>query len=106
MVADEAGIKSIDLRCGDNLCSPASCEWSHHMSDERCLQDPEVVGNGGPAHLTRPGIAAGLENSPTMDEQKFNEPLERVTPFEAEQLLDVLGPVGVHPLLKVALRHR
>ena len=41
---------------------------------------------------------------PLLCHHKFGESLERISPLQTEEFLDILSPVSVHPFLKVAFR--
>lgn len=76
------------------------------MRDKRRFQNRQITGYRRAADLARTRIARGLKDPPAVGQQQLDEFLKRVTAFQAEQLLDVLGPVGVHPLLEIGLRQR
>ena len=76
------------------------------MDHEGGLEHGEVVRDRRAADLARPREGRGLEHAAALRHEQLDEALEGLPPLEAEQLEDVLGPVGVDPLLEVTLRRR
>ena len=72
------------------------------MRDERCLKNAEVVCDGWPAYLARAGKSSGVKDATALCHDQLGESLERISPLQTEEFLDILSPVSVHPLLKVA----
>src|SRR5436309_11290854 len=104
VVARKAGVEAVDLRGGDDLRGSASAERPDNVRYEHGLQDSQVVRDRGTADLARTRKPSGLEDASALSQDQFSEFQERVPPTQAEQLLDVFGPVGVHPFLEVSLR--
>src|SRR5258708_9404951 len=74
------------------------------MSDERCIKDGEVVCDGWPAYLARAGKSSCVKDAAALCHDQLSESLERISPLQTEEFLDILSPVSVHPFLKVAFR--
>src|SRR5205807_8909464 len=104
VVTNETGIEAIDFRRGDYLRGPASAEWPHDMDDKRCLKNAEVVCNGWPAHFARAGKSSCVKNAAALCHGKLGESLERISPLQTKEFLDILSPISVHPFLKIAFR--
>lgn len=103
VIADEAGIEAIDLGRGDDFCGATTAEWPNHVSNKCRFKDAEVVCNRGTAHFARAGKSSGVKDPTALHHRKFRKSLERVSPLQTEELLDVFSPIGVHPFLEVAL---
>src|SRR3990170_6127344 len=104
MVADESGVEPVHLRSRNDLRGSMRAERAQNVNDESRFEDGQVVRNGPRADLAGPGEPGRLENPSALRHQQLEEFLERLAPLQAEQFLDVLRPVGVHPLLVFALR--
>src|SRR5437588_10155898 len=74
------------------------------MDDKRCLKNAEVVCNGWPAHFARAGKSSCVKNAAALCHGKLGESLERISPLQTKEFLDILSPISVHPFLKIAFR--
>src|ERR1700730_9925620 len=102
VVTNETGIEAIDFGRGDYLSGPTSAEGANDMRDERCLKNAEVVCDGWPTYLARAGKSSGVKDTAALCHDQLSESLERISPLQTEEFLDILSPVSVHPFLKVA----
>src|SRR5256885_1508637 len=102
--ADKTGIEAITLGRSHDLISPPQTEWAKNNGDGGSFENREIVGDGGPADFARGGKLRGLKNSTALRHEEFEETLKGSAPLQSEKLLDVLGPIGVDPFLKIALR--
>ena len=104
MRADEPCVESVDPGRGDNLRSAALRVGADDVHDECGFEHGEVGGDRGPAHLAGAGQGRRLENLSTLRHEQLQEPLERVSPLEPEELEHILRPVRLGPFLKIAFR--
>src|SRR3984893_16717964 len=104
VVTNETGIEAIDFGRGDYLRGPASAEWPNDMGDERCLKNTEVVCDGWAAYFAGTGESSCLRDAAALCHDKLGESLERISPLQAKEFLDILSPISVHPFLKIAFR--
>jgi len=74
------------------------------VDHQRGLEHGEVVSDRRSADLACAREGRGLEDTATLSHEQLDEALEGLSALEAEQLEDVLGPIGVDPLLEVTLR--
>src|SRR6266480_3317178 len=74
------------------------------MDDKRCLENAEVVCNGWPAHFARAGKSSCLKNAAALCHGKLGESLERISPLQTKEFLDILSPISIHPFLEIAFR--
>lgn len=102
--ANKTGVETIDFRRGQDFRAAMRVERPDDMDDKRGLKDGEVIADCRPARLTGPRKFRRFEDSSALREQKLGEPLEGKSPFQPEQFLDVFGPIGVHPFLKLPFR--
>ena len=103
VVADEASIKAINFRRGNNFRGAATAKGPNHVSNKCRFKRAQVVGNGGTAHFARAGKSGGVKDAAALHHGKFRKSLEGVSPLQTEQFLDVFGPISVHPFLEIAL---
>src|ERR1039457_2249349 len=97
--ANKAGIEPIDLRRSHNLRRFVTVERPDDMSHKSRLKRGQIVADGGPADFTGASVFSGFENAPAVDQQKFQQPLERMTTLKTKKLQDILGPIAVNPFL-------
>src|ERR1700676_4696583 len=102
VVTNETGIEAIDFRRGDYLSGPTRAEGPNDGRDERCLKNAEVGCDGLPGYLARGGKSSCVKDAAALGHDKLSESLERISPLQTEEFLDILSPVSVHPFLKVA----
>src|ERR1700730_7435914 len=74
------------------------------MGDERCLKNAEVVCDGWPAYFAGAGKSSGVKDAAALCHDKLGESLERISPLQTKEFLDILRPISVHPFLKIAFR--
>ena len=103
MGTDEASVETIDFGGGDDFVAAAGTERSEHQGHGGSFEDGEIVRDGGAADFARRGESGRLKNAAALGQEKFYESLEGSAALEAEEFLDVLGPVGIHPFLEIAL---
>src|SRR5215469_3538106 len=72
------------------------------MRNKSGLQNPQIICDRRTAYLTRPGEPRRLEDATALRKDEFSELLKGIPPFQTKELLNVLGPVGVDPFLKVS----
>ena len=104
VVAYEPRVETIDLRRGHDLTGAHRAERAQDVNDEGLLQDGQIIGDCCAAHLAGAGETGGFEQASALGHQELEEPLERLPPLQPEQIENVLGPVGIHPLLELPLR--
>src|ERR1700730_8420469 len=73
-------------------------------SDERCLKNTEVGCDGWAAYFAGAGKSSCLKDAAALCHDKLGESLERISPLQAKEFLDILSPISVHPFLKIAFR--
>jgi len=103
VIADKAGVETIDSGRGNNLGGTTGAEGANHMGNESGLEDFQVVSNRSATDFAWPRKSRCLENPAALRKQQLGEPLERIASLQPKQFLDVLRPIGVHPFLKVTL---
>src|SRR5215468_8561864 len=102
VITDKTGIEPKYFGSSDYFRWTAGAERSNDVGDVGCLKDAKVVCDGWSAYFARAGQSACVKDTPALCHDKFGETLERVLPFQAEQFLDILSPVGIHPFLEIA----
>src|SRR3989338_7521230 len=100
MVTDKARVKSVDLGRGDDFGRPMCAEWADDVGNKRCLQRSQVVRNRLPADLTLGRELIGLEDPAAASHEQLGEFLERIAALQAEELLYIFRPIGIHPFLE------
>jgi hypothetical protein len=61
----------------------------------------QVVCNGRAAHLTGTSESRRLKDATTLCKDEFGKLLKGVSPFQPEKFLNIFGPIGVDPFLKI-----
>src|SRR5712692_4580630 len=74
------------------------------MCHECGFEDRKVVRDRSATHFTWTRERRRLKEASALREKQFGELLKRMPTLDAEELLNVLGPIGVHPFLKVTFR--
>src|SRR5512143_3016514 len=66
----------------------------------------EIIGDRTPAYLARTGEGGRLKDASTLSQEQFRKFQKRMPPFKPEKLLNIFGPIGIHPFLEFSLRKR
>ena len=106
IIADESRIESVNLGGRHNFFGAVPVKRTYDMDDECLFKNLQIIRNGRLRHFARLGETLRLEHPARLDHQQFSEFQERMAAFQSKQFLDILGPIGVHPLLIVSLRQR
>lgn len=106
MAGDESRVKPIHAWCSHDLGRRIRCKRPHHVHDKRRFEHIKIVHHRLSTYLARACEAGRFKNAAAINEQHFEQSRKRGALFKAKQLLHVLRPICVQPLLIVALRRR
>jgi len=106
VVHDETGVEAVHARSSDDLTGASRRERPHDRGHVGGLQDGEVLRDRRPADLAGSGEPRRFEHAAAVHQDQLGETPERTVLLHGEQLLDVLGPEGVHPFQEGARRLR
>ena len=103
VVADKTCIEAVDLWRGNDFRRLAQTERANDMGDEGGFQDTQIVCNGRTAYFTRTGEPRRLEDAAALCKDEFGKLLKGIAPFQPEKFLNIFGPIGIDPFLKIPL---
>src|SRR5271157_65341 len=103
VVTHKSRVEAVHLRGRHDLICSMRAEGADYVGYKRRLQDLQISTDCRAAHCTGTRKAGSFKDPAALGQHQLDELLERTAALQPEQFLDVLGPVGVHPLLKITL---